>query len=73
VPRDLHAISAAPPSSSATFSRRQIQFYGARRRPLANHDVELEVLERRIEDFLHHRRETVDLVDKQDVAWFQIG
>ena len=52
---------------------RQIQLDGARRRPLADHDVELIVLHRRIEHFLHHRRQTMDLVDEQHVARLQVG
>ena len=40
----------------------------ARRRPLADDEVELEVLHRRIEDFLDRRIEPVDLVDEQHVA-----
>ena len=45
----------------------------ARRRPLADDQVELEILERRIEDFLDRRRQPVDLVDEQDVALFEVG
>ena len=43
------------------------------RRPLADDQVELEVLHRRIEDLLDRRREAVDLVDEQHVARLQIG
>ena len=45
----------------------------ARRRPLADDQVELEILHRRIEDFLHRRAQPVDLVDEQHVAFFEIG
>ena len=45
----------------------------ARRRPLADHQVEHAVLHRRIEDLLDRRREPVDLVDEQDVAILEIG
>ena len=45
----------------------------ARRRPLADDQVELEILHRRIEDFLDRRVEPVDLVDEQHVAVFEIG
>ena len=45
----------------------------ARRRPLADHQVERAVLHRRIEDLLDRRREAVDLVDEQDVAVLEIG
>ncbi len=53
--------------------RRQIELDRARRRTLADHDVDLEILQRRVEDFLDHRREAVDLVDEQNVVGFQIG
>ena len=113
VPRERRAISLAPSSSSATFSRlaerrtivarsacvvelqarddaeavaqgvgehagarggahqregRQVELDRARRRPLADHDVDLVVLQRRVEDLLDDRREAVDLVDEQHVA-----
>jgi hypothetical protein len=41
--------------------------------PLADHDVDLKVLQRRIEDLFDDRREAVDLVDEQHVARFEIG
>ena len=41
--------------------------------PLADDQVELEVLERRVEDLLDRRRQAVDLVDEQDVALLEIG
>ena len=41
--------------------------------PFADHDVELEVLHRRIEHFLDHRRQAMDLVDEQHVARLQVG
>jgi hypothetical protein len=53
--------------------RRQVDPDRARRRPLADHQVELELLKRRIEDLLDRRRQAVDLVDEQDVARLQIG
>ena len=43
----------------------------ARARPLADDDVELVVLHRRIEDFLDRRREAVDLVDEQHLVALQ--
>ena len=52
---------------------REIDLHRARRRPLADDQVELEVLHRRIEDLLDRRIEPVDLVDEQHVALFQIG
>ena len=53
--------------------RRQIDLHRARRRAFADDEVELEILHRRIEDFLDRRVEAVDLVDEQHVARFQIG
>ena len=53
--------------------RRQIELDRTRRRALADHDVELEILQRRIQDFLHHRRQAVDLVDEQHVVRFEVG
>ncbi len=52
---------------------REIDLHRARRRPLADDQVELEILHRRIEDFLDRRIEPVDLVDEQHVAVFEIG
>ena len=51
----------------------EVDLHRARRRPLADDQVELEVLHRRIEDFLDRRIEPVDLVDEQHVALFEIG
>ena len=45
----------------------------ARRRPLADDQIELKILHRRIKHFLDRRIEPVNLVDEQDVALFQIG
>ena len=53
--------------------RRQVELHAARRRAFADHDVDLEVLERRIEDFLDDRRQPVDLVDEQHVARLEVG
>ena len=53
--------------------RRQVELDRARRRPLADHDVDLEVLERRVQDLLDHRREAVDLVDEQHVLRLEVG
>ena len=44
-----------------------------RARPLADHDVDLEVLHRRVEDFLDRRTHAVDFVDEQHVARLQVG
>ena len=53
--------------------RRQVDADRARRRPLADHQVELAVLHRRIEDLLDRRRQPVDLVDEQHVARLEVG
>src|SRR5437763_325579 len=52
--------------------RRQIELDRARRWALADHDVDLEVLERGVEDLLDYRRQAVNLVDEQHVPGFQI-
>ena len=52
---------------------RQIDLHRARGGALADDEVELEILHRRIEDFLDRRIEPVDLVDEQDVAVLEIG
>ena len=53
--------------------RRQVQLYRARRGALTDHDVDLEILQRGIEDFFDHRRQAVDFVDEQHVIRFEIG
>jgi hypothetical protein len=53
--------------------RRQIELDGTRGRALADHDVELVVLHRRIEHFLDHRAQAMDLIDEQHIARLQIG
>jgi hypothetical protein len=52
---------------------RQVQLHGARRRALADHDVQLEVFQSRIEYFLDDRAQTMDFVDEQHVMRFEIG
>lgn len=41
--------------------------------PSPDHDVDLVVLECGVEDFLNHRRETVDFVDEEDVVRLEVG
>ena len=41
--------------------------------PFADHQVELELLHRRVEDLLDRRAQAVDLVDEQHVARLQVG
>ena len=48
--------------------RRQVELDRARRRALADHDVELVILHRRIQHLLDHRRQAMNLVDEQHVA-----
>ena len=44
----------------------------ARRRPLADDQVELEVFHRRVEHFLDGRLEPVDFVDEQDIPGLEV-
>ena len=53
--------------------RLQVQLHAARRRAFADHDVDLVILQRRIQNFLDHRREPVDFVDEQHVVGFEVG
>jgi len=53
--------------------RRQVDPHAARRRPLADDQVERAVLHRRVEHFLDHRIEPVDLVDEQHVVRLEVG
>ena len=46
---------------------------GLRLRPVRQADLDLEVLHRRIEEFLDDRPQAMDLVDEQDVAGAEIG
>src|SRR5690606_21991073 len=51
----------------------QVDLDRTRGRALADHDVELEILHRRIQHLLDRRREAVDLVDEQHVVRLQVG
>ena len=51
----------------------QIQPDGSRRRTFPDHDVELEILEGRIQDFFDDRGQAMDLVHEQHVPGLQIG
>ena len=53
--------------------RRHRQPDAGRRGPLAHHDVELEVLHGRVQDLFDGPREAVDLIDEQEVAFFELG
>ena len=46
----------------------QRHLHRPRARPLADDDVDLVVLERRVEDLLDHRRHAVNLVDEEDLV-----
>ena len=50
----------------------QIDAHRLGHRPGADHQIELEVLERRVEDFLDCRTEPVDLVDEKDVLRLEV-
>ncbi len=52
---------------------REIDLDRARRRPGADDEIELEILHRGIENFLHRRIEAMDFVDEQHVARLEIG
>ena len=52
---------------------RQVEAQRAGGGTLAQHDVELVVLHRRVEDLLHRAGQAVDLVDEQHVALFELG
>ena len=51
----------------------EIDLHRTRRRPRADDEIELEILHRRIEDFLDRRIEPVNFVDEQHVALFEVG
>src|SRR6476620_6154762 len=53
--------------------RLQLELHGTRRRTFADHDVDLEVFERRIEYLLDHRREPMDLVDEKNITLVEIA
>ncbi|ULA59780.1 MAG: hypothetical protein LZF60_160110 [Nitrospira sp.] len=52
---------------------RQFEFYGPRRSTLSDHQIKLVILHRRIERLFHRRRQSVNLIDEQDIAFLQIG
>ena len=52
---------------------RKLDLHRSRRRAFADDEVELEILHRGIEHFLHRRAQAMDLVDEQHVALFEIG
>ena len=52
---------------------RQLKLYRTRSRTLTDHDVDVVILHRRVEDLFDRRIETVDLVYEKHVAFFEIG
>src|SRR5271167_5186080 len=48
------------------------ELHGPRSRPFSDHNIELEVLHRRIENLFDHSCETMDLVDEQYVTLIEI-
>ena len=53
--------------------RRQIELDRARARALADHQIELRVFHGRIQHFLDHGTQAVNLIDEQHVPRFEIG
>src|SRR5262249_4406332 len=53
--------------------RRQIELHRPGRRPLADHDVDLVVLERGVKNLFDDRSEPVDLVDEEHVVRLEVG
>ena len=52
---------------------RQVQPDGARRRSLADDDIQLEILHRRIQNLLHRPAEAMNFIDEQNIAVRQIS
>src|SRR2546425_314823 len=60
-------------SNSASASAAQVQSDASRAGSLADHDVELEVLQCRVQHLFHRPGHAVDLVHEQDVALLEVG
>ncbi len=67
------ADAARPGGGADDRERPQGESQRSRRGPLPDHDVEGEVLHRRVEDLLHRPVEAVDLVDEEHVAIVERG
>jgi hypothetical protein len=52
---------------------RQVDPHRPGRRSLADHDVDREILHRRVENLLDDPVQAVDLVDEEDVAGLQVS
>jgi hypothetical protein len=64
---------AGPGRRADERERRQVELDRARRGTFADYDVELEVLHRRVQYFLDHRAQPMDLVDEQHVVGLEVG
>ena len=53
--------------------RLEIELDASCSRALADHDVDLKVFERRVEDFLNDRRKAVDFVDEKNIVALKAG
>ena len=51
---------------------RKIELDRAGSRSLADHDVNLEIFQRRVKDFLDDRRQTMNFIDEEDVPLLEI-
>ena len=51
----------------------QVELDAACRRTFANHDVDLVVLQGRVENFFHHWGQPMDFIDEQHIVFFQAG
>src|SRR6185312_4166535 len=76
--RDAEALAQRPGNEPGPRRRadqgefRQIDPHRAGARPLADDQVELKILHRRVENFLDRRGKAMDLVDKQEVARLEV-
>ena len=68
----LHLRRAADGQGAAARLERH-QPAGARRRPLADDEVELEILHGGIENLFHVRTEAMNFIDKQHIVGLKIG
>lgn len=77
--RDAEAVAQRrcqkPEPGGGTHQREGLQLDpdGAGRRALADYEIELEILKRGVEHLFDDRIETVDLVDEEYIARFEIG
>ena len=71
--RSGEAEQAGPRGGADKGERANLHHVGARRRALADDDVELVVFERGIELFFQHRLHAVNFVEKQHLALAQVG